>query len=121
MGGLVTLMLFAPAALFGSFDLAFDDYGSGARPAFMFFMSISGFVAGVVHIHVARRTLRHEHVGDSAFMFLYAHHACVAGVLALVGALSLPAVVVCSALCVAVIAMDVATPSPARVQPQRMS
>ncbi len=117
MGGLATLMLFAPAALFWSLDLGVENSGTGVLSALAFFASISGFVAGAVHIHVARRTLRHEPVGDSAFMYLYAHHVCVAGVIAFAGALSpvagstVPVGIGLSVgLCSIVVAMDTVVP-----------
>lgn len=79
MGGLATVGLLAPAGLL--LVLVSLDYANGAMPFLVLAVSLSGFPAGVILIRVARRVLRREPLSDSAFGYLFTHHACVASVM----------------------------------------
>lgn len=79
MGGLATVGLLAPAGLL--LVLVALDYATGVIPVLVLAVSLSGFPAGVILIRVARRVLRRQPLSDSAFAYLFTHHACVAAVM----------------------------------------
>ncbi|MFK8003222.1 MAG: hypothetical protein AB8H86_26870 [Polyangiales bacterium] len=85
MAGVVTTAVFAPAGLILMF-LVTDRGSTGLSAVPVFLVSMSGFVAGVILVRVARQITRAEGVNSAHFHYLYVHHACVVGTMLVVDA-----------------------------------
>lgn len=83
ISGVVTTAILAPAGLILML-LVTDDGAAGLVAIPVFLVSMSGFVAGVLLVRVARQVTRAEAVNPAYFYYLYVHHACVAGTMLLV-------------------------------------
>lgn len=85
ISGVVTTAILAPAGLI--LMLLVTEHGAtGLVGVPVLLVSMSGFVAGVFLVRVARQATRAEVIKPVHFYFLYVHHACVAGTMLVVDA-----------------------------------